>query len=58
MIFFIAAGLFSIISSIFNWNFFFENSRAYFFVKIFGRNGARIFYSLLGALLIYLAFKL
>jgi hypothetical protein len=48
----VLAGLFSLIASICNWNFFFENRRAYLFVKLFGRNGARIFYSLLGLALI------
>lgn len=50
------AGLFSLLASIFNWNFFFENRKAYLFVKLFGRNGARIFYGLLGLALIILGF--
>lgn len=50
------AGLFSFLASIFNWNFFFENRKAYLFVKLFGRNGARIFYGLLGLALIILGF--
>ncbi len=41
-------GLFCILAAIFNWNFFFEDRKAYLFVKLFGRTGARIFYGLLG----------
>jgi hypothetical protein len=36
----------------FNWDFFMKNSRAWLFVKLFGRNGARIVYGLLGAFLV------
>lgn len=52
----VAAGLFTITASIVNWDWFFENRRAAFFVKTFGRNGARIFYGILGAVIIGLAF--
>ena len=51
-----AAGLFSILASLKNWNFFFESARAYLFVKLFGRQGARVFYVLLGLLLIFLSY--
>jgi small neutral amino acid transporter SnatA (MarC family) len=47
------AGLFCIVASAFNWEFFFQNKRAQFFVKLFGRTGARIFYALLGLFLLY-----
>ena len=50
----VIAGLFSIISSIANWDWYFNNSRAQFFVKTFGRNGARVFYIVIGGLLIFL----
>lgn len=40
--------LFSIAASVFNWDFFFDNRKARPFVKILGRNGARIFYGALG----------
>lgn len=46
------AGLFSIVCSIGNYEFFFTNSKAVLFVKLFGRNGARIFYILLGLFII------
>ena len=45
---FIIIGLFPIAASIRNWDFFFENSKAQIFVDLFGRNGARIFYLILG----------
>jgi len=51
-----AGGLFSILASVLNWNFFFENRRANIFVKILGRNGARIFYFLLGLFLLFLGY--
>lgn len=51
-------GAFCIISSILNWNKFFDNRRAYLFVKMFGRTGARVFYSILGLFLIFLGLKI
>lgn len=53
-----AGGVFTIAASIFNWDFFFEDRKAYIFVKIFGRQGARIFYSLLGLALFYGGYKI
>lgn len=52
MILVIGAGIFSLLAAIFNWDFYFEHPRAKFFVKILTRVGARIFYALLGLLLI------
>jgi hypothetical protein len=52
----VLSGLFSLVASICNWNFFFENRKAYLFVKLFGRNGARVFYGLLGLALIVAGF--
>jgi hypothetical protein len=52
----VLSGLFSLVASICNWNFFFENRKAYLFVKLFGRNGARIFYGLLGLALVVAGF--
>lgn len=51
-------GLFTIVSSILNFDFFFENRKARLFVAILGRNGARVFYSLLGIFIIALSFKI
>ena len=56
-IFIFGAGIFSIVSSIFNFDFYFESRKARFFVSIFGRNGARVFYGILGLFLIILGLK-
>lgn len=53
----LGAGLFSILAAILNWNWFFNNRRAYIFVKMFGRTGARVFYAILGIFLFFVAFK-
>lgn len=45
-------GGFSLAGAIFNWDWFMNNRRARFFVGIFGRQGARIFYAILGLFLI------
>lgn len=47
-ILFIFAGCFSIAGAYFNWDWFMNNSRAWLFVKLFGRGGARVVYGLLG----------
>ena len=47
-IFFMAAGLFSIVCALFDWDWFMTARRVRFVVRVFGRNGARIFYVLLG----------
>jgi len=47
----IAAGLFSAVGGLFNWDWFMEARKAEFFVKRFGRNGARIFYGALGGVI-------
>lgn len=46
---FVAAGAFSILGAAMDWDFFMNSRRAWLIVKIFGRNGARVFYGLLGA---------
>jgi small neutral amino acid transporter SnatA (MarC family) len=51
-------GAFCIIASILNWNWFFNHRRAYIFVKLFGRTGARVVYSILGIFLFFLGFKI
>ncbi|HEY1014470.1 MAG TPA: immunity 17 family protein [Herpetosiphonaceae bacterium] len=47
----IGGGLFSIAGAVLNWNWFMNNRRAWLFVKLFGRNGARIVYVILGLFL-------
>lgn len=51
-------GIFSILASVLNLNFFFENRRAKIFVTIFGRTGARVFYIILGIFIIVLGLKI
>ncbi|MGN1416446.1 MAG: Imm17 family immunity protein [Oscillospiraceae bacterium] len=45
-------GLFSIAGAVFDWDFFFSNSKARVFVRLLGRTGARIFYGILGIAII------
>ncbi len=49
---FIIAGFFSLVSSIFNFDWYFNSRKASTFVTFLGRTGARIFYGLLGIALI------
>lgn len=49
------AGNLAIVASILNWDWFFEHWRAAFFVKLFGRGGARVFYVSLGLAIISIA---
>ncbi|MFM9329457.1 immunity 17 family protein [Paenibacillus mesotrionivorans] len=51
------AGLFSIVASILNWDWFFNHRQARIFLKMFGRTGARVFYTILGLFLFFVAFK-
>ena len=41
-------GSLALAAAIFDWDWFFNNSRAVPFVRLFGRSGARIFYAILG----------
>lgn len=45
----VAAGIFSVCGAVLDWDFFMNSRRAWLLVKILGRNGARVFYALLGA---------
>lgn len=51
----ICAGVFSIFCALKDYDFFMESRKAVLFVKILGRNGARVFYVLLGIFLIVFA---
>ena len=51
---FMAAGAFSLCGAAFDWDFFMNSRRARLFVRLFGRNGARVFYGLLGAAIVVL----
>lgn len=48
LVLFIVLGVFSITASALNLDWYFQTDGAKMFVKRFGRNGARIFYVLLG----------
>jgi hypothetical protein len=50
----IGAGAFCLAASFQNWDWFFNNWRARIVSSIFGRNGARIFYGVLGGFLVLL----
>lgn len=50
----IACGIFSICGAVCDWDWFMNNYKAKPLVTIFGRNGARIFYGILGAVIIVL----
>ena len=45
---FMAAGAFSMLGAICNWDWFMNARKARFMVKILTRNGARLFYGILG----------
>ncbi len=45
---FMGIGLFTAVASITNWNFFFNHRKSQLLIKLLGRNGARIFYSIIG----------
>ncbi len=49
-------GLLTIAAAILDWDWFFNSSRAKFFVDRFGRNGARTFYVVLGTAIIFISF--
>ncbi|RIK81761.1 MAG: hypothetical protein DCC68_08040 [Planctomycetota bacterium] len=51
---FVAVGIFSICGAVFDWDWFINSRKAQFFVAMFGRNGARIFYGILGAAIVIL----
>lgn len=49
---FVVVGLLAILASLFNWNWFFNSQNTQFIVKNVGRKQARLFYALLGILMI------
>ena len=52
---FILVGLLALLASLFNWNWFFTTRNAQTFVRNVGRNRARLFYGILGVILIGMA---
>lgn len=51
-LFFVGAGIFTICGAACDWDWFMGSRKARFFVAMLGRNGARIFYGLLGIAII------
>ena len=49
---FVLVGLIATLASLFNWDWFFQSQNTQFIVKNVGRKQARIFYALLGTLMI------
>ncbi|NCB39357.1 MAG: hypothetical protein EOM80_11375 [Erysipelotrichia bacterium] len=50
----VVCGIFTVVCATQDFDFFMNNRKAKFFVNIFGRNGARVFYGILGAVMIIL----
>ena len=53
---FAVAGILSLLASVFNWNWFFTAQNAQFIVRNVGRKRARLFYGLVGLIMLGLAF--
>ena len=49
---FVVVGLLAIIASLFNWDWFFQSQNTRYIVQNVGRKRARLFYALLGLLMI------
>lgn len=49
------AGAFTVLGAVMDWDWFMNSRRARFFVMIFGRTGARIFYGILGLIIMGLS---
>lgn len=52
LVLFMALGVFSLVAAVFNIDWYFKTGGAMTFVRWFGRGGARVFYALLGIVLI------
>lgn len=52
------AGLFALLGSLLDWSVLLESRRAYLFVRVLGRNGARVFYGLLGLFILFIGWNL
>lgn len=48
-------GIFCLCIAVFNWDFFFDTPQVELFIRLFGRNGGRLFYALIGVVLIFIA---
>nr|WP_319397717.1 immunity 17 family protein [uncultured Carboxylicivirga sp.] len=54
-IFLIVVGVFTLLGASLKWNFFLKNRKARLIVHLFGQSGARIFYALIGSILVIMA---
>ncbi|TWV12668.1 hypothetical protein FQ707_08725 [Bacteroidaceae bacterium HV4-6-C5C] len=52
---FLIAGFVSILAAVLDWNWFFNSQNARFFVQNLGRKHARLFYGVLGLILIIMS---
>jgi len=57
-IFGLFCGVLCIIAAVFDWDWFMNHSRSRLFVDLFGREGARLFYGVLGCIIIALSIGL
>lgn len=51
-----AIGLLTILAAVSDWDWYFEHRKSKFFVDLMGRDGARVFYGILGLLIFVLGF--
>ncbi len=51
-IIFIIAGVFSVLASVKNWDWYFNNLKVQRLVRIFGRTGTRVVYTFIGVFMI------
>lgn len=58
VVLFIVLGSFALIASLFNLKWFFTSENGRLFIKLFGYKGARIFYGIVGALILYMAYEI
>lgn len=52
---FVLLGCLSLLAAIANWDWYFKSPNVAIFLKWFGRGGARIFYAILGLLILVMA---
>ena len=52
----LAGGFFCIAGAVYNWDWFMESKRARYRIRLLSRNGARIFYFVIGIALVAVSF--
>ncbi|MEG1573604.1 MAG: immunity 17 family protein [Bacteroidales bacterium] len=58
VILFVFLGIFALVASVLNVKWFFTCENGKFFIKLFGYKGARIFYGIVGVLILYMAYEI